>query len=84
MPRRKPEFRIRPNTPNGTEMGMDIDNGHTVDERTFEPIRREVTLRFVALDGDGNVDPGAETLYYCNLDLDTARAAGKELLRMAG
>ena len=79
MPRRKPEFRIRPNTPDGPAMGFDIESGFDVKEG-----RRDIHLRFVALDADGLVDPDVETLYYCDLDVDTARAAAKELARIAG
>ena len=79
MGRRKPEFRIRPNTHDGPAMGMDVESGFDV-----AADRRDIHLRFVALDADGNVDPDVPTLYYCDLDVDTARAAGKELLRMAG
>ena len=88
MPRRKPEFTVRPNTPDGpamgfdiesSEMGMDIESGFDVASG-----RRDIHLRFVALDADGLVDPDVPTLYYCDLDVDTARAAAKELERMAG
>ena len=79
MPRRHPEFIVRPNTKGEPRIGIDIESGFTTDTGM-----REVHLRFVALDADGLVDPDAETLFHCNLNPETARNAGAVLARMAG